>query len=164
MKGSVPTVPLLWCPPTLILTLQPLQLVLSGLQQAASLVPQLLCPRLRSQHALGLALSQGLHCLVLVAQLALQQLGMKGQGQCGGPMEAELLPSSPLVGSASTYLLSLPGTTLGIACCFFSTRGCQTISCSFQFQSLQETIQLLSPLTCRAQRLLCTCHPLLHLP
>lgn len=80
MKGSVPTVPLLWCPPTLILTLQPLQLVLSGLQQAASLVPQLLCPRLRSQHALGLALSQGLHCLVLVAQLALQQLGMKGQG------------------------------------------------------------------------------------
>lgn len=48
MKGSVPIVPHLWCPPILILTLQPLQLVLSGLQQAPSLIPQLLCPRLRS--------------------------------------------------------------------------------------------------------------------
>ena len=65
-----------WGPPTPILTLQPLQLVLSGLQQAPSLVPQLLCPRLRSQHTLGLALSQGPHCLVLVPQGALQQLWM----------------------------------------------------------------------------------------
>lgn len=62
--------------PAPVLTLQPLQLVLSRLQQAASLIPQLLCTHLRSQHPLGLALSQGLHCLVLVAQWALQQLGM----------------------------------------------------------------------------------------
>lgn len=76
LKGSTPTVPELWCLPTLILTLQPLQLVLSRLQQAPSLIPQLLCPCLRRQHTLGLTLSQGLDCLVLVAQLALKQLGM----------------------------------------------------------------------------------------
>lgn len=54
--------------------MQPLQLVLSSLQQASSLIPKLLCPLLRSQHTLGLALSQGLHRLVLVAYWALQQL------------------------------------------------------------------------------------------
>ena len=76
MKGPSPRAPPFWGPPTPILTLQPLQLVLSGLQQAPSLVPKLLCPRLRSQHTLGLALSQGPHCLVLVPQGALQQLWM----------------------------------------------------------------------------------------
>lgn len=63
MKGPSPRVPHLWRP---ILTLQPLQLVLSSLQQAASLIPQSFCPCLCSQHTLGLALSQGPHCLVLV--------------------------------------------------------------------------------------------------
>lgn len=78
-------------------------------------------------------------------------------------MKAQPLAQPPPAGSASTHLLSFPGTTLGIACCFFSARGCQAIPCSFQFQSLQETIQLLSPLACRAQCLLRTCHLLLHL-
>lgn len=79
-------------------------------------------------------------------------------------MEAQ--PRSPALpsGSASTHLFSFPGTILGNASRFFGTRGCQAIPCSLQFQSLQETIQLLSPLTCGAQCLLGTCHPLLHLP
>jgi hypothetical protein len=79
-------------------------------------------------------------------------------------VEAQLLTLPPPADSASTYLLSLPGSALGTAHCFFSCRSCQTISRPFQFQSLQESVQLLSPLTCRAQCLLCTCHPLLYLP
>ena len=79
-------------------------------------------------------------------------------------MEAQPLTPALSAGSASTHLFSFPGTILGAASRFFGTRGCQAIPGSLQFQSLQETIQLLSPLTCGAQRLLGTCHPLLHLP
>lgn len=54
--------------------MQPLKLVLGGLKQGPGLIPQVLCPRLRSQHTLGLALGQGPHRLILVAQRTLQQL------------------------------------------------------------------------------------------